>query len=190
MSLDATTAAAAALQRIKISFRSGMIGLSLLFVVGGAVSAHLPWLWIARADVALLVQQLNTTLIHDTNREVDELFRSVTDEEQGLVSMLQSGVVDPAEPKKLQQAMFALLRAHKAFSLVTFGLPDGDIYFAQRIDEHELSVGHTVWDQHRGVADWTEDRYSVNEDGAFYTRTLQHEDDANAVKRLWYAGAA
>ncbi len=190
MSLDATTAAATALQRIKISFRSGMIGLSLLFVVGGALSAHLPWLWIARADVALLVRQLNTTLIHDTNREVDELFRSAADEEQGLISMLQSGVVDPAEPKKLQQAMFALLRAHKAFSLVTFGLPDGDIYFAQRIDEHELSVGHTVWDQRRGVADWTEDRYTVNADGAFYTRTLQHEDDANAVKRLWYVGAA
>jgi adenylate cyclase len=178
-----------ALQRIKISFRSGMIGLSLLFVVGGALSAHLPWIWVSRADVKLLVTQLNTTLVHDTNQEVDDLFNSAREEQDGLLTMLQSGVVDPADPAKLQQAMFALLRAHKQFSFVTFGLPNGGFYFAQRIDEHELSVGHTTWDERRGVASWTEDRYAVNADGAFYTRTLRHEDDANATQRPWYVGA-
>ena len=177
----------AALARVKISFRSGMIGISLLFVAGGALSAHLPWLWISRANIALLVSQLNDAVIHSTNREVDDLFRSAKNEDAGLLDMLQAGVVDPAQPARLEQAMFAQLRAHREFSLVSFGTPDGDLYFAQRIDEHELSIGRTSWDASRGVATWTEDRYAVSADGVFHTRMMQHEDDINATKRPWYA---
>lgn len=93
-----------------------MIGLSLLFVAGGALSPHVPWLWISDANVAVLSREINGAVIANTNRGVDDLFRTATDEAKALDTMIEAGVVDPADPDRLEQAMFALLRAQREFA--------------------------------------------------------------------------
>lgn len=175
--------------RLKISFRTSLIAVSLLSVLVASAAAHIPWLWISRENIVALVGQLNSTIIEDVNKEIDDLFRSTEAAQSTVLEMLETGIVDIDDRIRRDQMMFAFLRANRHFSWVSFGRPNGDFYGAQRRDEDTFRLVESLWDRDKGEARRLEDYYAGDGEGTFVTQRKEKPSDYFAPKRQWYQRA-
>ena len=193
MSLPATETATQeptpAPRRLKISFRTSLIAVSLLTVLVASAAAHIPWLWISRENIVALVGQLNGTIIEDVNKEIDDLFRSTEAAQATVLEMLETGIVDINDRNRRDQMMFAFLKANRHFSWVSFGRPNGDFYGAQRRDEDTYRLVESIWDKDKGEARRFEDYYAGDGEGVFFTQRKEKPSDYFAPKRQWYQRA-
>jgi adenylate cyclase len=175
--------------RLKISFRTSLIAVSLLTVLVASAAAHIPWLWISRENIVALVGQLNATIIEDVNKEVDDLFRSTEAAQATVLEMLDTGIVDINDRVRRDQLMFAFLKANPHFSWVSFGRPNGDFFGAQRRDEDSFRLVESLWDAERKEARRFEDYYAGDGEGVFFTQRKEKPSDYYAPKRQWYQRA-
>src|SRR5579862_625128 len=163
--------------RIKVSFRTSLITMSLVIVACAATATHLPWLWISHQNIAALAGQLNAAIIEDVNKEVENLFKSTEQTQQIVLEMLQTGIVDIDDRSRREHMMFAFLKANPQFSWVSFGRENGDFYGAQRRDENTFRLVESRWDPSSNDATRTEDYYASDGDAVVYTQTKLMQND-------------
>jgi adenylate cyclase len=175
--------------RLRFSFRVSLVAVSLFTVAVTAAAIHLPWLYVSRQNVGDMAAQLNAEIVRGINKEVDGLFRSATAAQETLRHAIEANVVELADRRGRDRLSFALLRANPHFSWVSFGLPNGDFYGAQRRRDGAFRLVESVWDAERHSALRTEDHYAADGEEAVYARTTRQESDYYAPSRQWYERA-
>jgi hypothetical protein len=152
--------------RLRFSFRVSLVAVSLFTVAVTALAIHLPWVYVSRENVGDMSAQLNAEIVKEINKEVDGLFRAAGAAQEALLHAMQSGVIGLDDRRARDQLSFALLRANPHFSWVSFGLPNGDFYGAQRRQDGAFRLVESVWDAERRTAIRTEDHYAADGDDA------------------------
>src|SRR5690606_35529759 len=102
--------------RFKISFRLSLLAVWLITVLITAAAVHMPWLWISRANVIEMAQQLNAEIIGGIGREVDNLFRSTYATQETVQEVFQTGTVLVEDRERRDRFMFSVLRANPNLS--------------------------------------------------------------------------
>ena len=93
-----------------------------------------------------MAARLNTGIVNDISKEVDNLFRTTEEAQQTLFDILTSGVVDAEDASQLNQLFFLFPKGNQNFSWVSFGRPNGDFLGAQRHDDVNFRAVKSTWD--------------------------------------------
>lgn len=189
LSAAPSAAPPAVLPRFKISFRLSLLAVSLITVLITAAAVHMPWLWISRANVIEMAQQLNAEIIGGIGREVDNLFRSAYATQETVQEVFQTGTVLVEDRERRDRFMFSVLRANPNLSWVSLGMPNGDFYGAQRRDERTFRIAESLWDDTTQIATRREDYYVADDHKVYFTQSKTKTNDYYSVTRQWYERA-
>ncbi len=189
MSSDQETGGDVRPGRARVSLRVSLIAFSLITIAVTALAVHLPWRHINRENVADMARQLNGEIVAGVDREVAALFDSAVAAQQALHDALVDRVADVDDSYERDRLFFALLRANKHFSWVSFGKPNGDFHGAQRRDERNLRIASSIWSAERGEAERLEVRFVTDGRTVEQTISTHSANDYYAPARAWYRAA-
>ena len=183
-------AVALRLDRLKLSLQVSLVAILLSTVAVTGLAVHLPWSYVSSENVSDMATQLNSDIVTDISKEVDNLFRSTEEAQQTLYDILASGVVDADDVEQLDRLCFSFLKSNKTFSWVSYGRPNGDFFGAQRHDDVNYRVVKSIWDPKAKHATRSEDYYVFDGERYNLTRTKVKFNDYNAADREWFTAAA
>ena len=69
-------AVALRLDRLKLSLQVSLVAILLSTVAVTGLAVHLPWSYVSSENVSDMATQLNSDIVTDISKEVDNLFRS------------------------------------------------------------------------------------------------------------------
>jgi adenylate cyclase len=172
-----------------VPLRVCIIATSVVTVLLTAAAVHVPWELTSRRNIHDVVQQLNAEIVSGVRHEVDVMLG----EAEGVQDMIRrlgaSGSLDFEAPETILTPLTDVLEAHRQFSWISYGQPDGSFYGVQRRREGALSQHVSLWDPKAGRAARTIRDFERDGDRLVPAGVRTETNDYFAPGRQWYRRA-
>lgn len=167
---------------LRLGFSTGIV----LTVLISALSTHVPWAYISRANVQDMAEQISEEIIRGVRREVSDMFNSAYADQRVIADAFATKAIDLADMQKREAFFLAFIKANRFYSFVAVGMDNGDFYGAQRRDEGNILAINSVYDAQQKKAQRVERLYVGKGSEFSYLKESTKENDYSSTSRVWY----
>lgn len=175
-------------KRLLVSLRLSFLTVTILTVVIGSLSTHMPWWFISNANVEEMANQLSEEIVKGVRREVDDMFTSAYADQKVITDIFSSKAVALSDVDKREAVFLSFIKANRFYSFVALGMENGDFYGAQRKDDASIIGINSSFNAETKKARRVERTYVGNNSGRDYAllRESIKENDYSSTTRTWY----